>query len=87
MLGRELLMALAKGQRLRRLDKTARALGVFLDIHHSLPRAQYRGTRTADLIGASAIARCKKLPPPEKGYLRGFSHPSQELAAPLTRGE
>ena len=36
MLGREALMALAQGQRLRRLDEAARALGVFLEVHRQL---------------------------------------------------
>src|SRR3954469_17873820 len=40
MLGRELLMALAQRKRLRGLDEPARTVGVFLDIHASLPRAQ-----------------------------------------------
>jgi hypothetical protein len=39
MLGRELLMALAQRQRLRRLNKTAGAVGVFLKIHVSTPSA------------------------------------------------
>ena len=39
MLGRELLMALAQGQRLRGLDETAGAVGVFLEIHHVAPSA------------------------------------------------
>jgi hypothetical protein len=30
---RELLVSVAQGERLRRLDKAARPLGVFLDIH------------------------------------------------------
>ena len=42
MLGGELLMALAQGQGLGGLDETARAVGVFLDIHRSLPRALLR---------------------------------------------
>ena len=33
MLGRELLMALAQGKGLRRLNETAGAVGVLLDIH------------------------------------------------------
>ena len=36
---RELLVAVAHGQRLRRLDETARTLGVFLNIHSLLPSA------------------------------------------------
>src|SRR6185312_6254114 len=35
MLGRELLIAFAQGQTLRRLNKAARPLGEFLDIHQS----------------------------------------------------
>ena len=38
MLGGELLVALAQGQRLRGLHESARAVGVFLEIHVSLPR-------------------------------------------------
>ena len=38
MFGGELLMALAQGQRLRGLHETAGAVGVFLEIHVSLPR-------------------------------------------------
>ena len=49
MLGRELLMALAQGQGLRGLDETARAVGVFLDIHSIAPSGPDCGTRTADL--------------------------------------
>jgi hypothetical protein len=36
---RELLVSVAHGQRLRRLDKTARPLGVFLNIHRWFPSA------------------------------------------------
>ena len=36
---RKLLVAVAHRQRLRRLDKTARTLGVFLDIHKVIPSA------------------------------------------------
>ena len=55
MLGGELLMALAQGQRLRGLDEPASAVGVFLDIHgQSLPSGPKPGTRLADLTGASA---------------------------------
>jgi hypothetical protein len=49
MLGRELLMALAQCEGLRRLDKTASAVGVFLDIHQSLPRARIVAPGIADL--------------------------------------
>ena len=38
MFGGKLLMAFAQGQRLRRLNKTAGAVRVFLEIHASLPR-------------------------------------------------
>ena len=38
MFGGELLVALAQGQRLRGLHETAGAVGVFLEIHVSLPR-------------------------------------------------
>ena len=48
-LGGELLMALAQREGLRGLDETARAVGVFLDIHASLPRAQAASARTTDL--------------------------------------
>jgi hypothetical protein len=36
---RELLVSVAHGQRLRRLDKTARPLGVFFNIHRWFPSA------------------------------------------------
>jgi len=49
MLGRELLMALAQREGLRRLDKTARALGILLDIHQSLPRARILAPGLTDL--------------------------------------
>ena len=39
MLGGELLMALAQGQRLGGLHETAGAVGVFLEIHVSTPSA------------------------------------------------
>jgi hypothetical protein len=49
MLGRELLMALAQREGLRRLDKTARTLGVFFNIHQSLPRARFLAPGLTDL--------------------------------------
>jgi hypothetical protein len=36
---RELLVTVSHGERLRRLDETARTLGVFLNIHRLLPSA------------------------------------------------
>ena len=38
MVGGELLVTLAKGQRLRGLDEAAGAVRVFLEIHGSLPQ-------------------------------------------------
>jgi hypothetical protein len=49
MLGRELLMALAQREGLRRLDETAGTLGVLLDIHQSLPRARSLAPVITDL--------------------------------------
>ena len=41
MLGGELLMALAQGQRLGGFHETAGAVGVFFEIHVSTPSAHY----------------------------------------------
>ena len=38
MFGSELLVPLARRERLRRLDESTRALGVFFDIHEMLPQ-------------------------------------------------
>src|SRR5689334_22730349 len=57
MQGRELLVAVANGQRLRRLDETARTLGVFLNIHRLLP--QPAAPPTNDTEPASSLG-----PPP-----------------------
>jgi hypothetical protein len=49
----ELLVAVALGERLRRLDKTARTLSVFFNIHGyslSLP-SRPEGTKTASSLG------------------------------------
>ena len=48
MFGSELLVALAQGQRLGRLDETAGAVRVFLDIHFaSCPATRVRSPRAA----------------------------------------
>jgi hypothetical protein len=48
MQGRKLLMAVTHRQRLRRLDKTARTLGVFFNIHRCFPQpAAPPGARSA----------------------------------------
>jgi hypothetical protein len=56
---RELLVTVPHGQRLRRLDKTARTLGVFLNIHRfaslSLP-LRPEGTDAASSLGFRAAA-------------------------------
>ena len=50
MFGRELLMALAQREGLRRLDESASAVGVFLDIHSIAPSGPLEapGRRTSD---------------------------------------
>jgi hypothetical protein len=47
-------VAVANGQRLRRLDETARTLGVFLNIHYLLPSACHshpEGIEAASSLG------------------------------------
>src|SRR6476619_6336127 len=72
MLGRELLMALAQREGLRRLDETASAFGVFLDIHQSLPRARFLAPGLTDLELASAGQDVRRNLPPEKGASLDF---------------
>ena len=64
-LRREALVALAQGQRLRRLDEAARPLGVFLEVHGQLPlpcgplssaaHAPARSGTGAFYVGAAAL--------------------------------
>ena len=67
MLGGELLMALAQGEGLRGLDETASAVGVFLDIHQSLPPGPLEAPAMTDLDEASARTDVGKVPVVEKG--------------------
>jgi len=50
---RKLLVAVAHRQRLRRLDKATRPLGVFFNIHQLIPQpaAPARSTDTASSLG------------------------------------
>ena len=79
MLGGELLMPLAQRERLGGLDKTASAVGVFLDIHQIAPSGPSGGARMADLGRASAVPDVGKRSLGRKGAWTAISTARRRL--------
>src|ERR1700682_3898251 len=73
MQGRKLLVAVTHRQRLRRLDKTARTLGVFFNIHRCFPSACRSApkarTRHLHWVSRGGI----DIPQPARGFVAGIA--------------